>query len=490
MLLVLVYCVLSPFNKVIALFSAALLGVSNVMLTGAASVMSDMPSALMSNAPVLVYFVFISQWSRGIESNARRLGLISGLLFVAAVLTKESVVFFVPLFTYLAYGDRKSGKIRFWKNMFAIVTAGAIVICGLYAWKTGNPFYRLAAVNGGCSQSDCNYAHASWLQILKRISYQPLQFLVEDYGFGIMFFFSLLHIFRRSVSAEARFFKIYLVFVLGMWWIGPQGLPWNPVALVHRLWLPVMVPLVINAAFILYDAVNGLINPAERKRLLIIAAAGMLILAINLYWLHKAYARVNEPDYFLQTGIIYGLVFVLFASAFMMPRAVVSYYLPSPASLLFPVLVLTLTGVQGIEASAAVVTELMHLTPASSGINHGDDYKQEQEAVLFVESLHPACILTDYNLAKRYHIYDNFGPAYPFVAWCYADSNNIPASAYMLINKPRLEISRRNINETLIYTSTNGSDSNGIVPDYAYNPEHYGFVLIKAGNTHDVWQKR
>ncbi len=489
LLQIFVYRVVSVYNRVIALFAVSLLGLSNIMLTSATSVMSDMPSTLMSNAPVLVYFWFTTRWSNGDLKQTKLPGLVAGLLFVAALLTKESVVFFLPLLVYLAYRDRNTEKMVFWRMMAVTIFAGAVIIGAWYAWKTGNPFYRLEAVNSGCSQSDCNYAHAPWQLILKRISFQPLQFLIEDYGFGLLFFLSVLNFCRKSRSAEVSFFKIYLVFTLGMWWVGPQGLPWNPVALAHRLWLPIMVPLAINAAIILYDVVYGKLSPTEKKRLSGMAVIGIVVIGIVLYHLHVAYAAVNEPDSFLPMGLAYAVVAVLLVAALLLPDGAIPEYLPAPQKLLLPVLIVTLIGFLGLQYTGAVVADLLHLTKTPAGINTGEEYKAERAAVLYVEAQHPNCILTDYNLSKRYHVYDNFGPDYPFKAWFYADSNSIPQSAYLLINKDRLDFSRRNITETLIYTRPNGSDSNCIVPAYAYNPKHYGFVLVKATDTHEVWEK-
>jgi|GEM_PF-6045256 len=496
--LLLVYATLWRYNRNAAFIAASLIGVTRIMVQYSTQVMGDIPIALWANAPVLLYFYFKTQGKR----NAILTGLGIGILFIAALLTKESIAFYVPLILILVWFDFRywkkhsqvpfmaNSETRLWLSAGISVSAGVILI-GLYYYANTSDFlYRIHLTNSQPTVSDCNYLHAPLLLIIKRITYQPFQFLIENFGFGVLILFALLNIVSPAKNWYERFFKIYLLATLGMWWVGPQGLPWNPVALVHRIWLPLIIPLGINAALFLNTIVTGEVLKKQQILYGLIITAFTVLAWVSLTVSENAYLQLHIADKqsfsvlkkaYLATCLIALLAVCtkirITISAGKSDSLLPPFISGGKAYLFWTILIIHGYGL------------LQEAVCWAQNDNLTDHYKATCQLVSIAENSGTPLILTERNIVDKYHIYDNFKGEYPFKNWIDVSIESIPNGAMLLIDEYSVGDRLRQVNETNIYTSYNPSTYDQI-PDYVINPDGYRFALINKTEGVQLWQKR
>jgi hypothetical protein len=487
LLLIVIYKVVSKYNSDIAFYAVALLGFSSVIIAHLHPIDSDITTMLLANAPVLVYFIFWKDWQRGIRRSARLFGLLAGVLFVLAILAKESIIFFLPLFCWWAFCDRKDEKKVFWVTMFGVVAIGGLGICLWYKVMTGDFFYRLSAVTKNCSWSDSNYARAPFSLILKRITYHPILFFIEKFNFGVIGLFSLLNLCRRTTSREANFFKEYLLFTLGMWWIAPQGLPWNPVALAYRLWLPLLVPLAINAAIMIYDIIKGNLSWHERKVLSVMVFIFFIALPFCLWHSWVVFKITNSAFYPFQYAIGYSVVCIALVVSLLIKDDVIPRQLKYIKWSLFAIIIALFLGPYNAYASCIGALQLCKALPPPDEDHRTNFYNRDQQLVLRVEALDPNCILCEDELTNQYHIYDGFKKDYPFIGWSTIKPDSIPKGAFLMIDRAWIN-NQKIFPESNVYTLATDTGYFELLPDFVIKPFNYGFVLINKVDSCEVWK--
>lgn len=475
-LLAIIYFTIKPFSVSIALMSCAMLGTAPILLQNASVVMGDMASTLFANGAVLLLFYFLFYAPKTARSQ-KKWGIIIGLFIFYAFLVKESVVFYLPIFCFYFWQHRKDKSLDlFWKYLVICLGFCFSFLMLAYTLKTGNPFFKLMAVESGPTASDCNYAGADWWTILNRISWQPFVFISQDYSFAYLFLFSVLHLcqYRRDTSKKELFFMQYLLVTLVLWWVGSQGISsYNPVSLVHRVWLPLLVPMAINAASFVYMVINGSIkNKLYTVYLPSLLLWGCTILSIfytiNLF----TSTGIGGIDNFISIVICYTtlIAFILTCTSF---KQVVDF-IPNLDMMLFVLIInIPLKGC------------INHLQYKYYSIRNGEisSYESEKNSISFLLEQKPKRVLTDYWIAKGYQIYTGYGVKYPFKN--YTEVDTIYDDTYLLLNKTmQLEL-RKNINETRIFTSAKNS-----IPDFVLAPQDYGFSLIKENETNLLYYKK
>jgi len=188
-----VYAALRLWDRTIGLFAVAILGCTRFLLQNASTVNSDIMITIMANAPVLMYFAYTVHPDKDKSGMAKWWGGAAGILFVLASMTKESIAFYIPLFAVLAIGDFWIGRYKdFWIAMILVSITGIIGICTFYWYATGDFFrtYHLSALHFVIYSTP---ADPTYVEIIKRLTYQPFQFLLENYGFGSLLLFSSLN---------------------------------------------------------------------------------------------------------------------------------------------------------------------------------------------------------------------------------------------------------------------------------------------------------
>lgn len=477
LLLVSVYLVIGKYDKSIAFIAAFLLGVSPLMHQYAGIIMGDMAATFTANLVMLAYFYYTFYVSKK-ESTSKKWGILIALLVVVSFLVKESVVFYMPVLLGLFWLERKEqdSKIFFRYFLFTSVIS-AIVFMAFYGYKTGSPLHRLYILETGPSENDSNYAFASWHTILNRITWQPFQLIVENYSFGCLFFLSGLQLLIPSPNNRPQqFFKWFGLGTLAMWWFGTQGVSsYNPLALVHRIWMPLMVPMAINSAFLIHRIMSGSLSASERKKITAATLLFLLLTYISLWFSHLSYLALPvlaEPQ-FVSMAIWYTIIGV--AMLFSIYTDTLVDIIPPVRTMLFCILIVPL------------VNGTVQLTLARIGQlkNHiKTEYDWEKEMIQYVLSLKPSLIITDPRLKHFYYTYTmNMDKKLPFEDYNHVVPDSLKEGDYMLLNLNRQLSDINNITSTLTFTRADNK-----LPSFVINPKQHGFVLIKENEADKLYR--
>lgn len=465
-LVIIIYACLVRWNLSVAGMAALMLGVSRILYEWSGVTMGDITITIMANLPVLVYFGY----HRSPDGKRPVVwGVCIGLLLVAAVMTKESIAFYFPFLAYLAYRDwHQPERRRLWKSIAVVLALGGLWTLVWYGITTGDALFRLHIVSGP-SASDCNYLGASWFTVLKRLTYEPFEFLVSHEGFGILLLLSLLNLVKGVRIPYERFFHGLLLVTLGMWWLGTQSFTfWNPVALVYRIWLPLMVPLALNAALFLYAVITTSFTRVALWRMSVVLVVFLGATGLSLWHASGLYDELGLYNNLLWIGLKYVVIGSAVLVILWTPESWVPMFLPRLRNLAFGI-------IWGLQLVSLVLFLVWHvITPRESR------YEQEKASLVMVEDIEGP-ILTNEVLATTSGIYTGFGNLLPFVDWANVDT--IVPGTYLYISLLNLEDQQQGLSETLIYT-----EARNVIPPYVLNPEEYGFCLVDGNETHRLYR--
>jgi hypothetical protein len=211
------------------------------------------------------------------------LGLISGLFF--GFLTKETIIFLVPLPLLLWALDRKNGikNIPFYSALFGF----GLVFGGLYLayfWiQFGSPLYRFESIQDGHYISEYTYADKSILVLLKRLTILPiLTFVERSYWLWIVFAIpGLVRIWKKNQNPGSEFGLAFLSLLIFFWVMSSTLRFYNPIYLNPRH-LIIMVPIL---AFLISLGWEEWQHNQRLKRLLVVLTlVGTLISVFQQDW--------------------------------------------------------------------------------------------------------------------------------------------------------------------------------------------------------------
>ncbi len=493
-LVCLIYWLLRKFSQPIAFISAVFVGSSPFMLRNSGVIMTDMLATLTSNIPLLLIFWFMNERQENRNRSPIICGSVTGLLFASSVLCKESVAFFIPFAVFLhpwtqqvmvritkgryhsLYSDTDSTMPRFFNSAVVAFGIGIVACFGLFWVLTGDPLGRFSALATGPSASMDNYTQASLGTVLARITYQPIQFLFLEFSFGIAILFSAIAFMRRSQSRNEQFFKWYLVLVLIPWWVGTQGNPfsggWNPVVLVHRVWMPVMVPLGIVAAYGMLALSTEDLPKYMRLKMSLVVTVLLVVAMISLQAAENAYMNRGLSMDFNSHKVWYSILAVIIVATPWLKEFEVCIF-PRLHQLLVPFVLLSQLG--GVFVS--YMWQSSH--PVASF------YEQERRAILRVDQEGEGVVLTDPAIANNYGMYNGFQKKMQFVDYHNYPVDSLSRGIRLLVNKGRLTTSTVELPENAIFT--NGRPAS--IPEFVKNPKTFGFREVWSTDTHIEYQK-
>lgn len=303
-LLCAIYYSLRNYDQVVALYSVILLGFSTLMIRESTVAMGDMMLTLMVNLPVLIYWRFIKNEAYPKTSTW---GLVAGICWVLAFYTKEVAAYYLALclwFTIIAYRQKLQADLRFWQFFWSVVIIAGLASAGYFYFQTGDAFQKLRRANENIiyTADSLGQAWRTWDELAYRLTFQPVFFLVYEYTIGLLM---LLAVFYHVQNGKSRneFWRWYLIVPLAIWWIFPLNLnPYYPMWLIHRLWLPLMVPLAISAG---HGMKIFVIRSESRLARIILAAAGISLIIIS-------YVFFGYEDLRNQKRVLYYSVVALF----------------------------------------------------------------------------------------------------------------------------------------------------------------------------------
>jgi hypothetical protein len=173
------------------------------------------------------------------------------VLSFAALLSKETIVFYLPFYLGVLGLDacyRRHG--RFWRA--ALLTAYLLY----YQLLTGDVLYRYHIIEQtNAYMSDGNYVQGHTGALLRRVTWAPLGFFV-GLGMGGLLVLAVGAGWRRRAPApasppdDARFWLGLALITLAFYWWGSTSLhDYNPISLQPRMVTPLLPPLALAAAF-------------------------------------------------------------------------------------------------------------------------------------------------------------------------------------------------------------------------------------------------
>lgn len=466
---VLLYALLRKYNSYIALVSCALVALLPDVVVMSGHLLGDILTMATTNLCILWV------WRTGeIKTPANQIfaGVALGLLWYISFLVKESAFFYLlPLLIFCIADARAKRNNFFWLGSLATGLILGGLYLALYYQHTGDAFFRLHAVETGPNASESNYALAPASEILMRLTLHPLKFLVENFSYMAIVLAGFMQFLSKPLNRNEKFFNLFMVSVLGCWWLGTQSLTsWNPVALISRIWLPVLVPLCINSAHTLYYISTG---QAQRYRNNYTLALILLLAVVSV-----SVPFLNAGDIFWQQKPI----------VFLAPRIfmLLSFYLLIfKAAWVEMVLLFLKRNIVLVIFFSAFIYYNVRTNESISGKD--SDYYAELEILETIKSTHtPVALIVETAVQSNYGIYNNFSATNDSLMhiydWKKIDSINIQnlitTPVYFMVNDYRLFQYKNLLSETQNYASTNRKKIKEQLPKYFSNLGP-NWILIK-----------
>ncbi|UYZ60473.1 glycosyltransferase family 39 protein [Hymenobacter latericus] len=200
--------------------------------------------------------------------HAVRWGAGFALLNFAALLCKETVVYYAPFYLGVLGLDavrRQHG--RFWLAAFATGAAVLAAYLGFYQLQTNDALYRVHLIeNTNEFLKEGNYLLGNRAALWARLTLGPVQFLVGT-GLGLAVLLAVGAAFRPTATQhhgssappdDDRRFWLGLAFsTLAFYWFGSTSLTqYNPITLLPRMATPLLPPLCLAAGYGLADVLR------------------------------------------------------------------------------------------------------------------------------------------------------------------------------------------------------------------------------------------
>ncbi|TGD80632.1 ArnT family glycosyltransferase [Hymenobacter wooponensis] len=203
------------------------------------------------------------------------------LLSFAALLSKETIVYYLPFYLALLARDAwQRQHRRFW--VAAVITGVGLLASYLafYQIYTDDALYRLHLIEHTNEfLKEGNYLVGNRAALLGRITWQPLAFFIGT-GLGPLLLLACAALFQPAEPGSDRRFWVTLGFsTLLFYWVGSTSLSqYNPITLLPRMTTPLLPPLALAAGF-------GLRTMLRTGKGLLLVTLGLLLCAV---WLHNS----------------------------------------------------------------------------------------------------------------------------------------------------------------------------------------------------------
>ena len=233
-----------------AILSAFLLATNLAQIKFSSSLYPEITLSLFMIVAISALF-----FARNSESTARQLWLatLCAFAFLAAALTKLTVVWVLPFLIFLMiYDFRRLRNLKLWFYLcFMAVVVGLIYFVGYYI-ITGDLFYRFTGISEEFN-AQWGFQGQTTFDYIRRLTYEPLLFFLRDPRYAILFALStpaLLALFWPNLRSilGLRFWPVYVVVFLASFWFGSTSLSsYTPMPLreEQRFLLPLLAPLAI-----------------------------------------------------------------------------------------------------------------------------------------------------------------------------------------------------------------------------------------------------
>ncbi len=296
-----------PMGARTAVFAALLLGTNLDQVKYSSRLLPDLVVATFMLAAASILYLARTSDPPG---RQRIYGALCALTLFVGALAKESVVWAVPFFLCVMAGDvLRKRNLRWWSWFMLTGIAASSAYFAAYYVVTGNALYRLQAIEGTHNVGLGSFIGKSSDAFFRRLTYEPLLFLIEKPGYGLPLILSLpaVVLLLRPGQVERRairFWAAYFLVILLSFWFGTTSLSaYNPLPITERFLIPLLAPLSILGA----ATITGLLldeGSRTGKRLGVAVLAGAALVSAIVLW-------SATP----MRSILYGLTAVLAAAA-------------------------------------------------------------------------------------------------------------------------------------------------------------------------------
>lgn len=205
---------------------------------------------------VLLFFALASAATllRGRQAPLKKAGWWGAsfaLLNFAALLSKETIVYYLPFYLFLLGRDvvRHQHR-RFW---LVALTTGALLLggyCTYYYWLAHDPFFPWRVVEHTNEEFKGRSYAGGHRDVLARITWQPLALIIGS-GLAPALLLTLVAVRRWThLPREAHFWLTLTATAWLFYWVGSTSLVYyNPNSLVPRMLAPLLPPLCLGAGF-------------------------------------------------------------------------------------------------------------------------------------------------------------------------------------------------------------------------------------------------
>ncbi|MEN7551624.1 phospholipid carrier-dependent glycosyltransferase [Rapidithrix thailandica] len=239
----------------IALWATVFLATNPLLIKLSADLLPDLILAVFTT--LAMYCIQLAQSVKNTVS-AFRWSFLFALCFIIATLAKETTAFLLPFIGALMLIDCIQKKnLRFW---LGVIVSGLLLggtYLAFYQLHTGDLLYRLKGIEQEHNISKVwSYYGSSTFEILARLTYKPLVFLLSSQYYSYLFFLAFIALLYFKKEQQERSFKVfwalYLGYLLAMFWWGSTSLKgYNPMPLQSRMWILLLPPLCIFSAYTL-----------------------------------------------------------------------------------------------------------------------------------------------------------------------------------------------------------------------------------------------
>lgn len=240
-------------NKALADFTVLLLSVNTAFISLAGDVSVDLVMTVFMTAAFLTF----CEMREGLLSQKLG-GLAVAFLLFYAVFTKMTAVYCYPFFLLLfIYDVSKKQYFAFWRTTIFFGSLFFALYFAAYYFMTGDAFYRfhgLESTHGSGNAVPWNYRNRPLQDLLLRVTAYPPAFFLFGLGYGVPVILGTFSIFAHRFYRRSGFPRLLLTW-LGVltfcFWFGSSSVTqYNPVILVERMLLPMLIPLTVFAAYL------------------------------------------------------------------------------------------------------------------------------------------------------------------------------------------------------------------------------------------------
>ncbi len=266
--ILLLYRWLSRGDAGIAVMAAALLSLNIVQVIYSTVLFPDI---------IVSLFMFCVAWCVFRRSDGYMPAGQGVLFFITGFFAKEIILLMLPFLLYVWLRDAMQKRHQaFWSLFFGGLVISYAAISAILYRITGDALFIVRSVEA--MHNEVFVPHLSGMALWSRLTWEPLAWLLAQPGYVFLVILAIPGLFMMR-KGPARFWKAYLLWMAAACWWGTTSLErFAPVLLYDRMWMPLLVPLCVAAAY----GLEGLRHGKAGKRLGFLYAG--LFAAAGIVW--------------------------------------------------------------------------------------------------------------------------------------------------------------------------------------------------------------